>query len=88
MLLKGEDRVIAEIPTTHITEGQVERLITTLFAVHTLTDDEIVDSHVRANTKQYRNLLSVQWHRSQPPISVIVSDGSNWVHAGVIPSVK
>ena len=81
---RGKETQIAEIPTTHITTEQVKRLLKTLFAKHTLTDDEIVACHLRGNVKWHRNLMEVREFCSQDPISFMVSDGSNWVHAIVV----
>jgi hypothetical protein len=85
MLLHGKEKLIAEIPTTHITERQLENLLTTLFAKHTLSDLEIVDTHRRANTKGYRNMMPVIWQRTKLN-TVIVQDGSNWVQAQLVVS--
>ena len=73
--------MIDEVPTTHITEERMRSLLKMLFAKHTLSDREIVVSHLRANVKRHRNLMAVHEFCSQDPISFMVTDGSNWVHA-------
>ena len=81
---RGKEQVIDEVPTTHISEERIRSLLKMLFAKHTLTDEEIVVAHLRANVKRHRNLMTVHEFRSQDPISFMVSDGSNWVHAIVV----
>jgi hypothetical protein len=84
MMYRGSETLIGEIPTTHITEERLQQLMRMVFAKHTLTDQEIVACHLRSNVKQHRNLLTVQEYRSRDPISFMVCDGSNWVHAIVV----
>lgn len=84
MMYRGSETVIGEIPTTHITETSLQALMRMVFAKNTLTDEDIVRCHLRANVKEHSNLLDLHEARSQDPISFMVSDGSNWVHAIVI----
>src|SRR5438874_12941731 len=81
MMKRHEESVVAEIPTSHITEGQLITLLKTLYAKHFLTDTETVDSHVRKKTKRYRNLIPVHSYLSQDPISYVLPSGGDWVHA-------
>jgi hypothetical protein len=84
MMMRHKESVVAEIPTTHITKGQLITLLKTLYAKHFLTDDETVDSHVRKNTKRYRNLIPLHSYLSQDPISYKLPSGGDWVHAIVV----
>jgi hypothetical protein len=84
MMNRHKESVLAEIPTTHITEGQLITLLKTLYSKHFLTDNEIVDSHVRKNTNRYRNLIPVHPYHSHDPISYMLPSGGDWVHAIVV----
>jgi hypothetical protein len=84
MLYRGKETLIADVPTTHITEERLLTLMKMVFAKYTLTDREIVGCHLRTKVKGHRNLLRVQPFQSQDPISFMVCDGSNWVHAIVV----
>ena len=84
MMYHGSDRLIGEIPITHITVGRLQSLMRMVFAKHTLTDEEIVRCHLRANVKRHCDLLTIHEYRSHDPISFMVGDGSNWVHAIVV----
>jgi hypothetical protein len=84
MMYHGTETLIGEVPTPHITEERLQALMRMVFAKHTLTDEEIVGCRLRPNVKQHRNLLAVHRYRSQDPISFMVGDGSNWVHAIVV----
>ncbi len=84
MMYHGSETLISEVPTTHITEQGLQTLMRMVFAKHTLTDEEIVGCHLRANVKRHRDLLTVHGYRSQDPISFMVGNGSNWVHAIVV----
>ncbi|MFM9965148.1 MAG: hypothetical protein ACKV2Q_28455 [Planctomycetaceae bacterium] len=80
----GNDEVVAEIPTTHITERRVIALLKMLYAKHWLTNEEIVVSHLRGNVKRHRSMMSVDEFRSQDPISFWIHNGSGSVHAIVV----
>jgi hypothetical protein len=84
LLKRGQERLIDEIPTTHITVGGIQLLLKMLFAKYTLSDTEIVETHLRGNVKRHHDHLHVQEFRSHDPISMMISDGSNWVHAIVV----
>jgi hypothetical protein len=84
MMYRGTETLIGEVPTTHITEERLQALMRMVFAKYTLTDEEIVGCHLRANVKQHHDLLAVHQYRSQDPISFMVGNGSNWVHAIVV----
>ena len=84
MMKHHNESIVAEIPTTQITQGELKTLLKTLYAKHFLTDDEIVDSHVRKNTKRYRNLIPLHSNHSQDPISYFLPSGGDCVHAIVV----
>lgn len=84
MMYHGTETLIADVPTTHITEQRLKAVIKMVFAKHTLTDEEILDCHLRSNVRRHRDLLTVEEHTSQDPISFVLGDGSNWVHAIVV----
>ncbi len=80
----GNEEVVDEIPTTHISEQRVIALLKMLYAKHWLTDEEIVVSHLRGNVKRHRSMMSVDEFRSEDPISFLIHGGSGWVHAIVV----
>lgn len=78
------ESVVAEIPTTHITDRKLVALLKMLFVKHFLTDEEAVAAHLCKTTKRYRNLIPVQAHHSQDPISYMLPSGGDWIHAIVV----
>ena len=81
---RGKETHIADIPTTHITEGSLMSLMQMIYAKHSLTDEEIVCCNLRANMRKYRPLLKITAYRSQDPISFRIASGGTWVHAIVV----
>ena len=84
LYLHGNEVVVDEIPTTHITEQRLISLLQMLYAKYCLTDEEIVVSHLRGNVKRHQNMMAVDKNRSQDPISFWIHGGSCWVHAIVV----
>ena len=82
---RGDDRVVAEIPTNHTTGRKVKELMRMLCAKHWLTDDEVVAAHLRANVSGYHDRLAVTENRLQGHfVSYEISRGSFFVHASIV----
>ena len=80
---KHKEILVAQIPTTHISEGRLLSLMQTLYAKMWLTDEEIVRSFLRGNIREAQDRLVINTYRSQDPISFQIGD-SNRVHAVVV----
>jgi hypothetical protein len=80
----GQDDVVAEIQTTHITNQGLIGLMRMILAKSALTEDEIIVTHLRGNVKRHFEHMPVNWHRSSDAISCHVHSGSSWVSASVV----
>lgn len=77
--------VVAEIPCKHTSEGLITKLIQMLYAKLSLTDDEIVASHLRRGRRGHRDHFPVHKMQSQDDsYSLIVSEGSTFVSASIV----
>ena len=84
LMYRGKEDHIADIPITHITNEQLRTLMRMLFAKRTLTDQEIVRSHLRKSIKRHSNLLNIVDYFSEDLTKYTLSDGSNWVDSVVV----
>lgn len=85
---EGPPTLIATIPATHTTEAYIVELLRMLYAKEYLTTDEIVESHLRRNTKKFVDNFQVTRTNSSREISFTVRGrkGTSSFHARVIHS--
>lgn len=77
----------AVIPSGQITRLQLHALLRTLAAKHGLTDEEIVDCHLKRNVCGYRAHLEVASHNDDATRTTSYSCGDDpHFHARPIPS--
>ncbi len=81
---RGNDTVIGEIPTTHITSERIIGLMKMVYAKYFLTPEEIVKSHLRGNTKDHYDHFRVMRFESEDPISYWIPCGSSGVRAVIV----
>ncbi len=84
LMHRGKETLIADIPTTHISEERIKALMQMVYAKYSLTDEEIACCHLRGNVKRHRNLLKIVEYREEDPIKFMLAYGSTWVHAIVV----
>lgn len=79
--------LIAEhkIPYGQISEKQLENLLKTLTAKHSLNEEETISSYLKKNTKKYNDFLEVT--KSGPPYALSCGDNPYFI-ARVVKEVK